>query len=191
MVGYGYNAETNEIIFDDCYRADQRMVWGGTYHYSDMDLPLQSITVIGLMADSGADLAVTPVSVDSAELFFTANAVPFASGDYCYPGDQVSVNFTVSNLGDSACGAFALTVYVDGKLLKSIAVLSLEGNSSANHTDIQLDALAPGLHTVRVVADEANEIQEASGANNVLEQKLMVLKDGANVVTAVDLAVGE
>ena len=185
MVGYGYNPETNEIIFDDCYNADQRMAWDGKYYYSDMYLPLQSITVIGLMADGGADIAVTPLSVDSAEIFFTANAVPFTSGDYCYPGDTVGVNFTVSNLGTTASGAFEVTVYVDGKLLKSVAVLSLEGNSSEEHTDIRLDSLAPGLHTVRVVADEANEIQEASGANNVLEQKLMILKDGANIVTGI------
>ena len=185
IVGYGYNPETNEIIFDDCYLADQRMVWGETYLYSDWYRPLESITVIALMGGGGADITVTPVSVDSEEIFFTANAVPFASGDYCYPGDTVGVNFTVSNLGTTACGAFEVTVYVDGKLLKSVAVLSLEGNSSEEHTDILLDSLAPGLHTVRVVADEANEIQEASGANNVLEQKLMILKDGANVVTGI------
>ena len=129
MVGYGYNPETNEIIFDDCYQADQRMVWGGTYYYSDMDRPLQSITVIGLIADSGIDIAVTPLTVGSDEVFFTSNSVPFASGEYCFPGNPVSLNFTVSNLGATACGAFALTVYVDDKLLKSIAVLSIEGNS--------------------------------------------------------------
>jgi len=185
MVGYGYNAETKEIIFDDCYQADQRMVWGETYHYSEMDLPLQSITVIGLMADIGVDLAVSPVTADSGELFFAADSVPFASGDYCYPGSAVTVNFTVSNLGASSSGAFAVSVYVDGILSTSIDILSLEGNASANHTDIPLGSLAPGLHTVRVVADEANVIQELSGGNNVLEQKLMVLKDGANVVTGI------
>ena len=185
IVGYGYNPETNEIIFDDCYLADQRMVWGETYLYSDWYRPLESITVIALMGGGGADITVTPVSVDSEEIFFTTNAVPFASGDYCYPGDPVSVNFTVSNLGTTACGPFAVTVYVDGTLSHSIAVLSLEGDSSSEYTDIQLGTLAPGLHTVRVVADEANEIQETSGTNNVLEQKLMVLKDGANVVTGI------
>ena len=29
MVGYGYNAETKEIIFDDCYHTDCRMTWDG------------------------------------------------------------------------------------------------------------------------------------------------------------------
>ena len=27
MIGYGYNKKTQEIIFDDCYKADQRMKW--------------------------------------------------------------------------------------------------------------------------------------------------------------------
>jgi len=185
MVGYGYNPDTNEIIFDDCYRADQRMVWGETYLYSDMYLPLQSITVIGLMGGGGVDLAVEPIMDGSTERFFSANSVPFSSGDYCYPGDQVSLNFTVSNLGTITSGAFEVTVYVDGKLAKTISVLLLEENATTEYTGIQLDALAPGLHTVRVVADEANVIQETSGANNVLEQKLMVLKNGANIVTGI------
>ena len=30
MTGYGYNASTREIIFDDTYQHDQRMKWGGT-----------------------------------------------------------------------------------------------------------------------------------------------------------------
>ena len=93
MVGYGYNPETNEIIFDDCYRADQRMVWGGTYHYSDADLPLQSITVIGLMANSDVDLAVGPVTDEAGSYCFVADTVPFSSGDYCYVGSSVCLNF--------------------------------------------------------------------------------------------------
>ena len=88
MVGYGYNPETNEIIFDDCYEADQRMVWGGTYHYSGMDLPLQSMTVIGLMADGDMDLAATPGTTDSPEMLFSADCIPFTSGDYCYLGSD-------------------------------------------------------------------------------------------------------
>ena len=179
MVGYGYNPETNEIIFDDCYQADQRMDWGGFYHYSDADLPLQSITVIGLMANSDVDLAVEPVTGHVKAYVGGPN---FSSGDYCYVGSSVCLNFTVSNLGTAAAGAFEVSVYVDGALTKSVSVLSLDGNSSEEHRDIPLGDLAVGLHTVRMVADEDNAIAEQSGANNTLEQKLMVLKEGTNVV---------
>ena len=33
LVGYGYDKSTNEIIFDDTYNHDCRMVWGRTYRY--------------------------------------------------------------------------------------------------------------------------------------------------------------
>ena len=48
MVGYGYNEETREIIFDDCYKSGQRMTWDGTYNYSGSKRKIQSITVIVL-----------------------------------------------------------------------------------------------------------------------------------------------
>jgi len=46
MIGYGYNADTQEIIFDDTYRQNQRMKWGGTYKYSGENRALRAITVI-------------------------------------------------------------------------------------------------------------------------------------------------
>ena len=49
MVGYGYNAATGEIIFDDDYRANQRMYWNGTYRYADEDRVIQGMTVIRLV----------------------------------------------------------------------------------------------------------------------------------------------
>jgi len=69
MVGYGYNEATKEIIFDDCYRADQRMVWDGVYHYADADRKLQSITVIALdesTADAGPKKPVVSAEATDA-----------------------------------------------------------------------------------------------------------------------------
>ena len=53
MVGYGYNPKTREIIFDDCYFADRRMTWDGTYYYSDKNRKLESITTIVFNVSSG------------------------------------------------------------------------------------------------------------------------------------------
>ena len=53
MVGYGYNPKTREIIFDDCYFADRRMTWDGTYYYSDKKRKLESITTIVFNVSSG------------------------------------------------------------------------------------------------------------------------------------------
>lgn len=46
MVGYGYNASTREIIFDDTYFSGQRMTWGGTYYYAGEYRELLMITPI-------------------------------------------------------------------------------------------------------------------------------------------------
>ncbi len=51
MTGYGYNASTREIIFDDCYFHDQRMVWGTSHWYNEEALDLQAITVIRFDSD--------------------------------------------------------------------------------------------------------------------------------------------
>ena len=51
MVGYGYNEDTKEIIFDDTYRQNQRMKWGGTYKYSGENRALRAITVIAFETD--------------------------------------------------------------------------------------------------------------------------------------------
>ena len=53
MVGYGYNADTMEIIFDDCYKSGQRMAWDGAYNYSGAKRKLENITVIMLEESSG------------------------------------------------------------------------------------------------------------------------------------------
>ena len=63
MVGYGYNASTREIIFDDCYDADQRMTWGGTYLYSDAERSLKSITTVVFKVSGGA----TPSTGDTSK----------------------------------------------------------------------------------------------------------------------------
>ena len=63
MVGYGYNASTREIIFDDCYKSDQRMVWDGTYYYSDKSRTLESITVIVFDVSGGT----TPPAGDTVK----------------------------------------------------------------------------------------------------------------------------
>ncbi|MBO4512817.1 MAG: AIDA repeat-containing protein [Victivallales bacterium] len=46
MLGYGYDPLTNEIIFDDTYRHDCRMEWGGVYYYSNAWREMQSVTIV-------------------------------------------------------------------------------------------------------------------------------------------------
>ena len=46
MLGYGYDDTTREIIFDDTYEHDQRMVWGGSYYYSGSNRKLQNVILV-------------------------------------------------------------------------------------------------------------------------------------------------
>lgn len=187
MVGYGYNAETREIIFDDCYDADKRMAWDGFYEYSNALRSLESITVIRFMNSDDIDLVLSPVvNAADEELLSMSEGEPVAVGDYCFTADFLFANFTVSNLGSSDCDPFAISVYLDGKLIKSFDNVYLEANSDLEYRDVPIENLDVGLHSLRVVVDEANTVSELTGTNNAMEQKVMVLKEGSNIVSGYD-----
>ena len=57
VIAYGYNADTQEVIFDDTYRTNCRMKWDGTYEYSNDTYRLNGVTTVVLdtsTADSGS-----------------------------------------------------------------------------------------------------------------------------------------
>lgn len=60
MIGYGYDDSTAEIIFDDTYRHNRRMRWGGTYYYSDAYRSLQAISTITFNTDGLKRLGSNP-----------------------------------------------------------------------------------------------------------------------------------
>lgn len=64
MTGYGYNASTREIIFDDTYQHDQRMKWGGTYYYSGSRRRLKAISTILFDTSNLKPLVSGPVKND-------------------------------------------------------------------------------------------------------------------------------
>lgn len=63
MVAYGYNASTREIIFDDCYDADQRMTWGSTYYYSGAARSIESIITVVFNVGGGGGGSTTSDTV--------------------------------------------------------------------------------------------------------------------------------
>ena len=183
MVGYGYNASTQEIIFDDCYRADQRMVWGGTYEYSGAKRALQTITVVGINVNGSVDLVVTQTAGSSEQLIVANTANALATPDYIFAGDPVYLTYTVSNEGPDPGGAFGVTVRVDGRIVSSGMAAPLAADASRKYADVSLGELSIGLHNVRVIVDESNEIQELSGLNNTAETDILVLKSDTSILT--------
>ena len=184
MLGYGYNKKTQEIIFDDCYKADQRMKWGGTYHYSDADRKLESITVIGFNMNGDVDLALENTRSTSEKLVLTATASGIVTEDYCVAGkgNTTYLTYTVSNMGAKKSGKFQVSIYVDGTLFSSGMQDSLNANKT-REVPVSLGKLSVGIHNVRVVLDEPNDIQEVNGANNEAERSFLILKSGTEVVT--------
>lgn len=184
MIGYGYNRKTQEIIFDDCYKVDQRMKWGGTYYYADADRKLESITVIGFNLNGDVDLALVNTKKSSEKLVLNATAGGTGSDDYCVAGkgNTVYLTYSVSNLGKKRSGKFRASVYVDGTLVSSGMLDSLSANET-REVPVSLGKITVGTHNVRVVLDEANAVQEVNGANNEEKRSFLILKSGTEVVT--------
>ena len=185
MTGYGYNAATREIIFDDCYSSGQKMAWDGTYHYSGAYRGLESITVIGFNVNGDVDLQVVPAGFRTRQLVLsTTENGP--STEYCFENDRVYLAYCVKNAGTKESGAFAIGVYVDDSLVSYFSNRSLDPNGSRTLTDAALSgpAVIPvGLHEVKVAADVWNAVQELSGSNNQADASILVLKSGTNVVS--------
>ncbi len=184
MIGYGYNKKSQEIIFDDCYRIDQRMTWGGTYYYSDKERKLESITVIAFNMNGDVDLALADTRSTSEKLVLTATASGAVTEDYCVAGkgNTVYLTYTAANLGTKRSGKFRASVYVDGTLFSSGTLDSISARAT-REIPVSLGKLSVGIHNVRVVLDETNEIQEVNGSNNEAERSFLVLKFGTEVVT--------
>ncbi len=183
MVGYGYNPETRRIIFDDCYASGQSMEWDGVYHYSGADRRLQSITVVGINVNGDVDLALVDTAGSKEKVILAGSYGALASADYCFAGTTVYLTYSIQNTGSKESRDFYSTVRVDGGIVSSSTVYSISANSTRKYQNVSLGKLAVGMHNVRVILDEANTIQEQSGANNVADGNILILKSGTSVVS--------
>ena len=186
MVGYGYNAETREIIIDNCYQSDQRMVWDGVYDFAG-ERTLEAICTFGFMTtDADIDLAVSSFDEDSGtagKLIVATAEGQQESVDYCFVGSPLYLSFAVSNQGTTASGAFDIAIYCDGVKKDSIPSLTLDPEAIRRVYDIPMAAdIGVGLHSISVRIDPDNAIQELYALNNSDARSVMVLKEGTNVV---------
>ena len=127
MVGYGYNAETKEIVFDDCYN-EGRMVWGGTYEYADAERKMEAIATVGFITDENVvDLALTPVEGSVEKLVLATSEGRLVSDDYCFVGSPLYLSFAVSNQSEFASGPFDVSIKVDNDTVATLSSDSLDG----------------------------------------------------------------
>ena len=183
MAGYGYNASTREIIFDDCYKSGQRMVWDETYYYSGADRRIQSITVIGINVNGDVDLALVNPSGSKEKVILAGTSGATATADYCFAGTTVYLTYSIQNTGSKESRDFHTAVRIDGGIVSSGSVYSISAKSTRNYKNVSLGKLEVGMHNVRVTVDENNVIQELSGKNNVGEASILVLKSGTSIIS--------
>ena len=184
MTGYGYNAGTKEIIFDDCYEAGQRMVWDGVYNYAGEDRRLEAVATIGFMAtDADIDLAVAAIDGAAEKLILSTEEDTLVSADYIFAGSPLYLSFAAANLGKSPSGSFDAGISIDDEQKERVSPISLSGESVMNLRNIPIAAeLGVGLHSFVIALDPDAAIQEQAARNNVEQRSLMVLKEGTNVV---------
>ncbi len=185
LVGYGYNAKTREIIFDDDYTADQRMEWGKSYFYSGKNRALQSITVIGFnTAEHVTDLKIVPSSGTKESLILATEKNAKTSAEYYFSGDDLYANFSVCNDSDYTCGSFSIALYVNDSKVKTFSITYMAANGVQEFNDVYLGKAETGKHTVKIEVDDLNNIQETTASNNTIEKNVQVLAPGTSIVSA-------
>ena len=153
MVAYGYNAGTREIIFDDCYDADQRMTWGSTYLYSGKERAIQSVTTIVFKVSGGgsttADTVKPTISVKASTTSPTNKAVKVTATF----SDNVAIQSSSYRIGDSG----SWTAYPSGGVSVSknatvyFKAVDTSGNqSTASYKVTNIDTTAPAKPTITV-----------------------------------------
>ena len=185
LVGYGYNAKTREIIFDDDYTADQRMEWGKSYFYSGKNRALQSVTVIGFnTAEHVTDLKIVPSSGTKESLILATEKNAKTSAEYYFSGDDLYANFSVCNDSDYTCGSFSIALYVNDSKVKTFSITNMAANGVQEFNDVYLGKAETGKHTVKIKVDDLNNIQETTASNNTIEKNVQVLAPGTSIVSA-------
>lgn len=177
MIGYGYNAETKEIIFDDCYQTG-RMEWGKSYYYSNGYRYLKTITTV--VFDVNMDLALVDTAGTSEQLLVAGSPDTVTTDDYIVASDGISqaayLSYTIYNLGKKATKSFSTTIQVDGKTIGSDSFSSVESHASQQMDNVSLGELSVGLHSITVTIDQSTQDDY-----RVAERDILVLKPGTNV----------
>jgi len=88
---------------------------------------------------------------------------------------NVTVAFTVSNNGGSVAAGNAATVYLDDNKIGDVNCPALTANTAVS-LSLVLDAvnLTVGTHTVKIIADDGNNIYESDDNNNLMVKGITV-----------------
>jgi subtilase family serine protease len=91
-----------------------------------------------------------------------------------YAGDEVYINFTMKNSGDTQSGDFTYTIYLDGELFEDPVQMPslIPGETRTSFTHLWI--AEPGGHTFIFVVDEPDQIGESDETNNIISASINV-----------------
>ena len=92
--------------------------------------------------------------------------------------DSLYVSWAVVCRNADARGTFYSRLYVDGRLLHSWYTVSLQKDYYSWIGGYLVGKLDPGSHTIRIVHDDSNAVDESNESNNALEAVVSVTVDG-------------
>ena len=192
MVGYGYNASTRQIIFDDTYFSGQTMTWGGTYYYADEYRELLAVTIIHL--EGGASTYPVEYSIGSelTEAISTdKNTQIIADGGITCGGpfalqlteEDHAVYMTGGSIVDKTTGAGAAILFGTGvdaaSTLGSNYLGTLIFNGSESSLDCSVVAGGSGVNAAVVAARILNVSMKGSAAGSSGIAISLTARDGA------------
>ncbi len=175
MLGYGYDAATKEIIFDDTYFSDQRMTWGGSYFYAEEDRAMLTMTTV-VFNTGGLTLLNAPTDKNLPDLVLAALTPSSDSGAIFLENAATWIQFTVTNSSAYAAGATSAAVYVNGIFRGSLNVGGLGSGESLN-LSFNLGRLSAGAYSVKVEVDPNHLVLESDTGNNSKTTSFTVLPD--------------
>ncbi|MBQ9087916.1 MAG: hypothetical protein IJY46_03955 [Lentisphaeria bacterium] len=176
VLAYGYNASTQEIIFDDTYRNDCRMTWNGTYLYSGKNYSISGMTTVVFDPEQTEQL-LPELEISSFSMVSSAT-----------DKEAVKLSFTVTNSGYTASGKTVCYLYDGSSRIYTINIPALSVNSYST-ANITLPSLSAGIHNFRLVLDENNTVSELNESNNVITHTLTVSATGKPDLTVSSLSV--
>ena len=136
---------------------------------------------IRVVADGNNAISENNRGNNSAQIQLTVGAPDLRisklslSKDGVNTDEDVKINFTVRNGGDDKAGASVVGIYDGDRLLGTVAIDELaSGLSVSNQFVVAAGKLAPGQHSLRVVADSGSAVTESDETNNARSVNLLV-----------------
>lgn len=188
---YSLPADSQAVdVGNNAYVLGTRDVAGNTRVYnSKVDIGAYEY----MLAPKANLLFVTPLGWDEPAIVNTDKDA-FASAETFKIGESYFLRFAFANESNVAISdSFTVRVFIDGNVVKTYSVASLDADASLNYT-LELGTLAAGAHELKIALNAGNSVEESNENDNVFIKNFKVIDDddyepNDSLETASDLGV--